>query len=83
MIGIAYVAEFAIVVHQEAMGQGYASFAMKEILQKGIEEQKLKAIYWCVLVIIAVEIILFLNPGTAYTKIKQTATITSITGASY
>lgn len=43
-----HVAEFAIVVHQEAMGKGYAGFAMNEIIQRGIEEKKLQAIYWCV-----------------------------------
>lgn len=42
------VAEFAISIRKTAMGKGYASYAMAEILKKGIEELKLKNIYWCV-----------------------------------
>ena len=41
-------AEFAIVVCREAMGEGYAILAMKEILQMGLEEYGLSYIYWCV-----------------------------------
>lgn len=41
-------AEFAITVRAEAMGKQYACFGMKEILNYGIRELKLDAIYWCV-----------------------------------
>jgi diamine N-acetyltransferase len=41
-------AEFAIVVLKDAMGKGYASWGMKEILKKGFQEYKLDEIYWCV-----------------------------------
>lgn len=39
-------AEFAITVHREAMGKGYAKFAMAAILEQGLET--LDTIYWCV-----------------------------------
>ena len=41
-------AEFAITVRACAMGKGYSHFGMDSILKKGIAEEKLKAIYWCV-----------------------------------
>ena len=41
-------AEFAIVVRRNAMGKGYAIWAMKEILKIGFEEYGLQTIYWCV-----------------------------------
>ncbi len=41
-------AEFAIVVHRDAMGKGYSIWAMKEILKLGFERYKVKDIYWCV-----------------------------------
>ncbi len=41
-------AEFAITVHQDAMGKGYSIWAMNEIIKKGFEEYNLKKIYWCV-----------------------------------
>ncbi len=41
-------AEFAITVHKDAMGKGYAIWAMKEMLRKAFEEYKLKQVYWCV-----------------------------------
>lgn len=42
-------AEFAIVVRREAMGQGFSSFAMTEIIRVGLEKIGLKEIYWNVL----------------------------------
>jgi len=41
-------AEFAITVRACAMGKGYSHFGMDSILRKGIAEEQLKAIYWCV-----------------------------------
>ena len=41
-------AEFAIALRTCAMGKGYAQYAMKQILQRGIDEFKLDRIYWCV-----------------------------------
>ena len=41
-------AEFAIAVHKDAMGKGYASWAMTQMLDKGFNDYKLKYIYWCV-----------------------------------
>ena len=41
-------AEFAITGSRNAMGKGYAPFAMAAILKHGIEELGLSAIYWCV-----------------------------------
>lgn len=41
-------AEFAITVRACAMGKGYAQFGMATILEKGIRELGLHAIYWCV-----------------------------------
>lgn len=41
-------AEFAITVRACAMGKGYAPFGMAAILEKGIRELGLTAIYWCV-----------------------------------
>ena len=41
-------AEFGITVRACAMGKGYASFAMKEMLRKGFEQYHLQKIYWCV-----------------------------------
>lgn len=41
-------AEFAITVRKEAMGKGYSSYGMSEIIRKGHEELNLKNIYWCV-----------------------------------
>lgn len=42
------IAEFGIVVRKCAMGKGYSSFAMKEMLHKGFTELGLKRIFWCV-----------------------------------
>ena len=42
-------AEFAIAVRQQAMGKGFSSYAMKEIIKIGFEALNLNAIYWCVL----------------------------------
>lgn len=42
-------AEFAIAVRQQAMGKGFSSYAMKEIIKIGFEKLNLNAIYWCVL----------------------------------
>lgn len=42
-------AEFAIAIRTKAMGAGFSTFAMKEILRIGLEEMGLKRIYWCVL----------------------------------
>lgn len=41
-------AEFAIVVCKKAMGKGYASYGMKEMLKLGFEKVGVKNIYWCV-----------------------------------
>lgn len=41
-------AEFAITVRECAMGKGYSEYGMMEIFRKGLEELKLKRIYWCV-----------------------------------
>lgn len=41
-------AEFAITVRKEAMGQGYSTYGMKEILKIGLYELGLEKIYWCV-----------------------------------
>lgn len=41
-------AEFAITVRACAMGKGYSRFGMAAILEKGIRELGLRAIYWCV-----------------------------------
>lgn len=41
-------AEFAIAVRKVAMGKGYSSYAMAEIIRIGLEEIKLNQIYWCV-----------------------------------
>ncbi len=43
------VAEFAITVRRSAMKKGYSAFGAKEIINKGLHEMGLKAIYWCVL----------------------------------
>ena len=41
-------AEFAITVRTSAMGKGYARWGMAAILEKGLQEMGLSAIYWCV-----------------------------------
>ena len=41
-------AEFAITIRAVAMGKGYASYAMKEILKTGFAQYHLQKIYWCV-----------------------------------
>lgn len=41
-------AEFAITVRAAAMGRGYSRFAMERILEMGLGEMGLEAIYWCV-----------------------------------
>ena len=41
-------AEFAITVCKDAMGKGYSTFGMKEILRIGLDEIGLESIYWCV-----------------------------------
>ena len=41
-------AEFAITVRACAMGKGFSGFGMAAILDKGITELGLDAIYWCV-----------------------------------
>lgn len=41
-------AEFAITVRKEAMGQGYAWFGMRAILEKAFDEWQLRRVYWCV-----------------------------------
>lgn len=42
------MAEFAITVRKSAMGKGYSSYGMKEIIRIGLEELGLKKIIWCV-----------------------------------
>lgn len=41
-------AEFAIAIRAKAMGHGYSSYGMKEIIRLGHEEYGLATIYWCV-----------------------------------
>lgn len=41
-------AEFAITVHRDAMGKGYAIWAMKKMIDNGFTKLNLKSIYWCV-----------------------------------
>lgn len=41
-------AEFAITVRSCAMGKGYSRYGMAAILEKGLQELGLEAIYWCV-----------------------------------
>ena len=41
-------AEFAITVRAAAMGKGYAGYGMAAILEMGIRQLGLSAIYWCV-----------------------------------
>lgn len=41
-------AEFAIVLRKCAMGKGYASYAMKEIMEYGHKICGIDNIYWCV-----------------------------------
>lgn len=41
-------AEFAITIRTCAMGQGYARFAMAEIIRLGFEKLFLDTVYWCV-----------------------------------
>lgn len=42
------IAEFAITIRKSAMGKGYSSYGMKEIIRIGLEELNLKKIVWCV-----------------------------------
>lgn len=39
-------AEFAIVLRREAMGKGYATFAVREILHIGFQKLGLQVVYW-------------------------------------
>ena len=41
-------AEFAITVRSAAMGQGYAWYGMKSIIEKAFQEYGLNCVYWCV-----------------------------------
>lgn len=41
-------AEFAITVRKVAMGKGYSTYGMKEIIRIGLENLKLNEVYWCV-----------------------------------
>lgn len=41
-------AEFAIAVRKSAMGKGFAKYAMEEMIRIGLEDRKLKLVYWCV-----------------------------------
>ena len=41
-------AEFAITIRACAMGKGYSRYGMAAILEKGLQELGLDAIYWCV-----------------------------------
>ncbi len=41
-------AEFAIAMHGDAIGKGYAYDGMKEILKIGFEKYDLNVVYWCV-----------------------------------
>ncbi len=39
--------EFAIVLHRDAIGKGYAFYGMKEVLKIGFDELCLNYVYWC------------------------------------
>ncbi len=41
-------AEFAITICKDAMGKGYSSWAMKEIIRIAFEQYNINTIYWCV-----------------------------------
>ncbi len=41
-------AEFAITVRKSAMGKGFSSLAMREIIDYGFKALKLNSVYWCV-----------------------------------
>lgn len=41
-------AELGITLRGEAMGKGYALYAMQEIIKLGLGDMELKTIYWCV-----------------------------------
>lgn len=41
-------AEFAITMHYESMGKGYAAYGMHEMIRLGLEEYGLDRIFWCV-----------------------------------
>lgn len=41
-------AEFAIVIRTCAMGKGYSTYGMKEIIRIALEELKLSRVFWCV-----------------------------------
>lgn len=41
-------AEFAITVRSVAQGKGYAQYGMQKILDYGIHDLGLEAVYWCV-----------------------------------
>lgn len=41
-------AEFAVTVRKAAMGKGFSKYGMAEILSLGINELKLKSVFWCV-----------------------------------
>jgi diamine N-acetyltransferase len=43
-----HTAEFAIVMRMGAMGKGYSTYAIREMIKKGFEEIALERIYWCV-----------------------------------
>lgn len=42
------LAEFAITVRTCAMGKGFSQFGMRQILEIGLNELELEAVYWCV-----------------------------------
>ena len=44
----AEAAEFAIVMHKDALGKGYAIWSMNKMLRRGFEDFRLGYIYWCV-----------------------------------
>lgn len=41
-------AEFGIVLRSIAMGRGYGSFGMREIIKYGYKTQGINTVYWCV-----------------------------------
>ena len=41
-------AEFGIVLRSCTIGKGYASLAMKDILEYGYRERRIDTVYWCV-----------------------------------
>ena len=41
-------AEFAIVIRREAMAKGYSTYAINEIIRRGLDADEINEVYWCV-----------------------------------